>query len=150
MGVAQVVNSNTNTNGNNLPVSNATLPSTASSSNNSNSGVNPKGNPGTIVNSTSNSSSGGFKTPTPPFEPGTKLSSGGNNIIMPNIPSAKSMAAKKDTFNFKDASVQKNKKTTLTDAQKTEHIDSMIRAIDRRRENRPLSNTNRTTKKKKQ
>jgi hypothetical protein len=45
------------TTGSTKPVSNPDLPNNLSSSNNSNSGVNPNGNPGTIINATANSNS---------------------------------------------------------------------------------------------
>ena len=47
----------TGTTGSTKPVSNTDLPTNSSQSNNSNSGVNPAGNPGTIINSTTNSNS---------------------------------------------------------------------------------------------
>ncbi len=45
------------TSGTTKPVSNSDLPTNASQSNNSNSGVNPAGNPGTIISATANSNS---------------------------------------------------------------------------------------------
>lgn len=45
------------TTGSTKPVSNPDLPNNISSSNNSNSGVNPNGNPGTIINATANGNS---------------------------------------------------------------------------------------------
>ncbi|MEO7047671.1 MAG: hypothetical protein ABI091_20400 [Ferruginibacter sp.] len=132
-----------NSNGTILPVSNPTLPSNVSNSNNSNSGVNPNGNPGTITNSNANSASKGFQTPTPAFEPGTKLTSAGNNAVAPPIfPIAGSNKLKKDTTHFVDAKPLNNSLPKLTEEQRKAHIDSVIRAIDRR------ENNNKTTSKK--
>jgi hypothetical protein len=133
-------NNNTNSNGSSQPVSNPTLPSNVSNSNNSNSGVNPNGNPGTITNSNSNSASKGFQTPTPPFEPGTKLSSGGNNAGVPPIfPVTGSNRLKKDTTHFVDTKPLNHTVPKLTEEQRKAHIDSMIRAIDRRENNTKIT-----------
>lgn len=145
--ITSAQSNNSNSNGTILPVSNATLPSTVSNSNNSNSGVNPNGNPGTITNSNSNSASKGFQTPTPPFEPGTKLSSAGNNaVVPPTFPVAGSNKLKKDTTHFVDTKPFNNTVLKLTEEQRKAHIDSVIRAIDRREKYNKKIPTQKTVK----
>ncbi|MEP6711581.1 MAG: hypothetical protein ABJA37_04145 [Ferruginibacter sp.] len=128
---------NINNNGGSTPASNPTLQSATSNSNNSNSGVNPQGNPGTILNSNSNSSSGGFQTPTPVLEPGVKLNSGGNNAILPatiDHPNNRPKVRVDSSPQPLEKNLNKNPSSIPTPAtrDKNAHIDSMIRAIDRR------------------
>ena len=128
---------NTNPNGGSTPVSNPTLQSATSNSNNSNSGVNANGNPGTILNSSSNSSSGGFKTPTPPLEPGTRLNSTGTNEVIPVAanPNNSGNINKNGTPPIQPIVPANNSRIpTRAELDKIAHIDSMVRAIDRRRE----------------
>ena len=130
---------NINNNGGSAPVSNPTLQSATSNSNNSNSGVNAQGNPGTISNANSNSSSGGFQTPAPDLQPGVKLNSGGNNAIIPEATERNSSGkiirdsslAPKPGNKINNPS---NELPNLSSQEKTAHIDSMIRAIDRRQQ----------------
>ncbi len=128
---------NTNPNGGSTPVSNPTLQSATSNSNNSNSGVNANGNPGTILNSSSNSSSGGFKTPTPPLEPGTRLNSTGTNEVIP-VPANPNNSGNINKTGTPPVQpvvpVNNSAIPTRAELDKNAHIDSMVRAIDRRRE----------------
>lgn len=130
---------NINNNGGSTPVSNPTLQSATSNSNNSNSGVNSQGNPGTILNANSNSSSGGFQTPAPDLQPGVKLNSGGNNATIPEPVGRNSLGKIKRDSSVAPKQGNKisntlNELPNLTSQQKSAHIDSMIRAIDRRQQ----------------